>query len=54
MLHWCENIHLSHPRLKTAKYLHGLNLQHARGIFRAKVRMLDLKINFKKKYAQHL
>ena len=47
----------SHPtyrRLKTSKYLHELDPQRARVIFRAEVRILDLKINFKKKYAQDL
>ena len=44
--------HLTYSRLKTSKYLHELDPQHARVIFRAKVRILDLKINFKKKYAQ--
>ena len=46
--------HLTYSRLKTSKYLHELDPQHARVIFRAKVRILDLKINFKKKYAQDL
>ena len=46
--------HLTYPRLKTSKYLHELDPQHARVIFRAKVRILDLKINFKKTYAQNL
>ena len=46
--------HLTYPRLKTSKYLHELDPQHARVIFRAKVRILDLKINFKKKHAQDL
>ena len=31
-----------------------LDPQHAHVIFRAKVRSLDLKINFKKKYAENL
>ena len=46
--------HLRYPKLETAKYLHNLDAQHAPVIFRAKARMLDLKINFKKKYAQNL
>ena len=46
--------HLIYSRLKTSKYLHELDPQHARVIFRAEVRILDLKINFKKKYAQDL
>ena len=47
--------HLTYPRLKTSKYLHELDPQHVRAIFCAKVRrILDLKINFKKKYAQDL
>ena len=52
--------HLTYPRLKTSKYLHDiyyiyeLDPQHAHVIFRAKVRILDLKISFKKKYAQNL
>ena len=46
--------HLTYPRLKTSKYLHESDPQHARVIFYAKVRILDLKINFKKKYAQNL
>ena len=46
--------HPTYSRLKTSKYLHELDPQHARVIFRAKVRILDLKINFKKKYAQDL
>ena len=40
--------HLTYPRLKTSKYLHELDPQHACVIFRAKVRILDLEINFKK------
>ena len=40
--------HLTYSRLKTSKYLHELDPQHARVIFRAKVRILDLKINFKR------
>ena len=46
--------HLTYSRLKTSKYLHELDPQHARVIFRAKVRIFDLKINFKNKYAQYL
>ena len=46
--------HLRYSRLKTSKYLHELDPQFARVISRAKVRILDLKINFKKKYAQDL
>ena len=46
--------HLTYSRLKSSKYLHELDPQHARVIFRAKVRILDLKIIFKKKYAQDL
>ena len=46
--------HLTYPGLKTSKYLDELDPQHARVIFRAEVRILDLKINFKKKYAQNL
>ena len=44
--------YLTYPRLKTSKYLHDLkDPQHARFILGAKVRTLDLKINFKKKHA---
>ena len=46
--------HLTYSRLKTSKYLHELDPQRVRFIFRAKVGILDLKINFKKKYAQDL
>ena len=46
--------HLPYRRLKTSKHLRELDPHHARVIFRAKVRILDLKINFKKKYAQDL
>ena len=46
--------HLTYSRLKTSKYLHELDPQHACVIFRAKVRILDLKTNFKNKYAQDL
>ena len=46
--------HLTYPRLKTSKYLHELDPQHARVTFRAKVKMLDIQINFKKTYAQNL
>ena len=48
------HLYMTYSRLKTSKYLHELDPQHARVIFRAKVRILDLKINFKKKYAQDL
>ena len=34
--------------------MHDLDLQHARVILPAKVRLPDLKINFKKKSAQNL
>ena len=46
--------HLTYSGLKTSKYMHELDPHHARVIFHAKVRILDLKINFKKKYAQDL
>ena len=34
--------HLTYPSLKTSKYLHELDPQHARVIFRSEVRILDL------------
>ena len=46
--------HLTYSRLTPSKYLLELDPQHARVIFRAEVRILDLKINFKKKSAQDL
>ena len=46
--------HLTYSRLTPSNYLLELDPQHACVIFRAKDRILDLKINFKKKYAQDL
>ena len=38
--------HLTYSRLKTSKYLHELDPQHARVIFRAEVRILGLQETF--------
>ena len=46
--------HLSYDRLKTQDYLFNLEPKCARIIFRTRCRMIDLKVNFKKKYGMDL
>ena len=45
-----KTCHLSYDRLKAQDYLFSLEPKCARSIFWTRCRMLDLKVNFKKKY----
>ena len=44
--------HLSYSKLRTKEYLKQLPPSLARVVFRAKTRMLDIKINYKNKYRE--
>ena len=45
--------HLSYDRLSQASYLIDLEPHIARMIFRARLRMYDIEVNFKKKYCKN-
>ena len=49
-----KTCHLSYDRLKAQDYLFSLEPKCARIIFRTMCRMIDLKVNFKKKYGMDL
>ena len=49
-----KTCHLSYDRLKARDYLLSLETKCARIIFRTGCRMIDLKVNFKKKYGMDL
>ena len=49
-----KTCHLSYDRLKAQDYLFSLEPKCARIIFRTRCRMIDLKINFRKKYGMDM
>ena len=49
-----KTCHLSYDRLKARDYLFSLKPKCARIIFQTRCRMIDLKVNFKKKYEMDL
>ena len=49
-----KTCHLSYDRLKAQDYLFSLEPKCARIILRTRCRMIDLKVNFKKKYGMDL
>ena len=49
-----KTFHLSSDRLKAQDYLFSFEPKCARIIFRTRCRMIDLKVNFKKKYGMDL
>ena len=49
-----KTCHLSYDRLKAQDYLFSLEPKCARIIFRTRCRMIDLNVNFKKKYGMDL
>ena len=49
-----KTCHLSYDRLKAQDYLFSLEPKCARIIFRTRCRMIDWKVNFKKKYGMDL
>ena len=49
-----KTCHLSYDRLKAQDYLFSLKPKCARIIFGTRGRMIDLKVNFKKKYGMDL
>ena len=49
-----KTCHLSYDRLKARDYLFSLEPKCARLIFRTRCTMIDLKVNFKKKYEMDL